>query len=68
MIELCYWPYRLSELRIIELLDDLSSELNSYVQVEVKEGTRWQHESSRTGNLTTAGELEKQHWKRQAKR
>ena len=63
-----YYFYRLSELRTIELLDDLSSELNSYVQVEVKEGIRWQHENSRTGNLTTVEEVEKQHWKRQVKR
>ena len=59
---------RLSELRIIELLDTLSSELNSYVQVDTESGIRWQHENFRKGNLTSFDELEKQHWRRQVKR
>ena len=61
-------PFRLSELRIIELLDNLSSELNSYVQVDIEEGIRWQHKDFRTGNITTVDDLEKQHWRQQVKR
>lgn len=59
---------RLSELRIIELLDDLSSELNSYVQVQIDDEPQWQPEGSTTGNLTEAGNLEKEHYRRQLKR
>jgi hypothetical protein len=60
---------RLSELRIIELLENLSSDLDSFKQVEVEGGIiRWQHLDHVSGNVTTAPDVEKQHWKRQLKR
>ena len=59
---------RLSELRIIELLENLSSDLESYKQVEVDGKIGWQHQDRVTGNVTMVPELEKQHWKRQLKR
>lgn len=59
---------RLSELRIIELLDDLSSDLDSYVLVEVNNTTRWQHEKARQGKLVYNDKSEKQHWRRLVKR
>ena len=58
----------MSELRIIELLENLSSDLESFKQVEVEGEVRWQHQDRVTGNDTTVPELEKQHWKRQLKR
>jgi len=60
--------YRLSELRIIELLENLSTDLDSFKQVEVEGAVKWQHQDRVTGNVITAPDLEKQHWKRHLKR
>lgn len=50
---------RLSELRVFELLDGLSADLEEYVPVETQAGSiAWQHPNSATGNVTSVPDEE----------
>ena len=61
---------RLSELRIIELLENLSQDLEQYTEVTLAANgpVRWQHEDHRTANKTSTEGQELKHYKRHLRR
>ena len=54
---------RLSELRIIELLEDLSEDLDAYreVEQEADQPLLWQHQDLMSRNRSSAPEVEQKH-------